>query len=149
MTATWHADGGLLDAYAGGSVDHARAASVEAHLLACPSVGAGWAIGVDLARTEALWAEDRRRRRPAKGPSDRAAAAPARRARAHGPRPRGHPVDPAVVAGRGGGGPRLRGWWPTPSGDRACFPFLIVGALSSRWRAWPPPSGRSSTRRTR
>jgi predicted outer membrane lipoprotein len=69
MTATWHADGGLLDAYADGSVDHARAASVEAHLLACPECRRRVGKRVDAARTEALWTEivddvDRPRVRP-------------------------------------------------------------------------------------
>lgn len=39
MTAntTWHADAELLAGYVGGTLGRARAASVEAHLVACPS----------------------------------------------------------------------------------------------------------------
>jgi hypothetical protein len=33
---TWHADRALLARYAGGSIDEARALSIEAHLLRCP-----------------------------------------------------------------------------------------------------------------
>lgn len=35
MTGTWHVDAAQLDGYLGQRVDHAVAASVEAHLLAC------------------------------------------------------------------------------------------------------------------
>jgi hypothetical protein len=57
MTATWHTDGGLLDAYADGSVDHARAASVEAHLLACADCRRLVGDRVDPARGDAVWTE--------------------------------------------------------------------------------------------
>jgi len=66
----WHADDALLDRYAAGSLDMARAASVEAHLVACAACREAVGARVDCGRLGAIWAEivntvDAPRRRPA------------------------------------------------------------------------------------
>jgi len=53
---TWHADPGQLHGYARGELDPARAASVEAHLLACPACRAGVATAVPRERLDRIWA---------------------------------------------------------------------------------------------
>lgn len=53
---TWHADTKLLEHYASGELPLADAASVEAHLLACPRCRAGLASKVDAPRLTAAWA---------------------------------------------------------------------------------------------
>ena len=53
---TWHADDQLLDRYAAGTVDPARAASLEAHLMACAICRAGLATTVDQDRLGSSWA---------------------------------------------------------------------------------------------
>jgi putative zinc finger protein len=52
---TWHADAAQLAGYAGGELDPARAASVEAHLLDCPACQAGVAGAVPRDRLERIW----------------------------------------------------------------------------------------------
>jgi len=52
---TWHADPHQLAGYAGGELDPARAASVEAHLLPCPTCRAEVAAGVPRERLDRIW----------------------------------------------------------------------------------------------
>lgn len=54
---SWHADAAELDRYASGSIDHAGASSVEAHLLACASCRRQLAGVVDPQRLARGWAE--------------------------------------------------------------------------------------------
>ncbi|MBW3651971.1 MAG: zf-HC2 domain-containing protein [Actinobacteria bacterium] len=54
---TWHADATLLDRYASGEIDHARASSLEAHLLACAECRTAVAGRVDNDRLAATWHE--------------------------------------------------------------------------------------------
>ena len=54
---TWHADASLLARYAAGSIDDARASSVEAHLVACADCRQAVATTVDTTRLDAIWAE--------------------------------------------------------------------------------------------
>lgn len=51
----WHADDRLLTRYAAGDTDHALAASVEAHLLACSRCRAAIATFVESERLDAGW----------------------------------------------------------------------------------------------
>jgi hypothetical protein len=52
---TWHADPTQLAGYSRGDLDPARAASVEAHLLACPACRAGLAAAVPRERLDRIW----------------------------------------------------------------------------------------------
>jgi hypothetical protein len=52
---TWHADPTQLAGYSRGDLDPARAASVEAHLLACPACLAGLTGAVPTERLERIW----------------------------------------------------------------------------------------------
>jgi hypothetical protein len=66
---SWHVDGTLVSAYADGSLDHARAASVEAHVVSCAQCRGLIATVSDRARLDAVWTEvrdgmDRPRPRP-------------------------------------------------------------------------------------
>src|SRR5438128_6110673 len=54
---SWHADASLLARYAAGSIDDARASSVEAHLVACADCRQAVATTVDTTRLDAIWAE--------------------------------------------------------------------------------------------
>jgi hypothetical protein len=57
----WHADAELLDHYAAGTIDPARAFSLEAHLLSCAACRAAAAAAVPGERVAATWSgiEDR------------------------------------------------------------------------------------------
>jgi len=57
MTTTWHADDDLLAGYADGTIDDARAYSLEAHLLACDPCRAALAAHTDTAALERMWTE--------------------------------------------------------------------------------------------
>ena len=57
MTTTWHADDDLLAGYAGGTIDDARAYSLEAHLLACDPCRVALAARADTAALERMWTE--------------------------------------------------------------------------------------------
>jgi hypothetical protein len=57
MTRTWHADQTLLDGYAGGSLDDARALSLEAHVLACGACREALSSRADRASLDRMWAE--------------------------------------------------------------------------------------------
>jgi len=52
---TWHAEPDLLDRYARGDIDHARACSLEAHLLECARCRLALAPAVDTGRLEDSW----------------------------------------------------------------------------------------------
>ncbi|MBA2389953.1 MAG: zf-HC2 domain-containing protein [Geodermatophilaceae bacterium] len=52
---TWHADHDLLAAYCEDRLDHARASSVEAHLIGCAACRADVAAGQDTARLDRVW----------------------------------------------------------------------------------------------
>ncbi|MEU8614771.1 zf-HC2 domain-containing protein [Actinoplanes sp. NPDC048791] len=54
---TWHADGELLSAYAGGRLDLARTASVEQHLLECGRCRTGVAVVADRQLLDRVWAD--------------------------------------------------------------------------------------------
>lgn len=56
---TWHVDESLLRRYAGGRIDQARAASVEAHVIACDECRRRVAGLVDPQRTDRIWQEVR------------------------------------------------------------------------------------------
>jgi len=65
---SWHVDNSLLQRYIAADLDDVRAASIEAHVIACPECRARLATGVDPARVERVWHEvrdsiDRPRRR--------------------------------------------------------------------------------------
>jgi len=65
---SWHVDNSLLERYIAADLDDVRAASIEAHVIACPECRARLATGVDPARVERVWHEvrdsiDRPRRR--------------------------------------------------------------------------------------
>ncbi len=69
---SWHADTRLLDHYAAGSLASADAASLEAHLLACPQCRQGLAPRVDPRRLAATWtAIDAALDAPRPGPVER------------------------------------------------------------------------------
>ena len=53
----WHADSELLDHYAAGTIDAARAFSLEAHLLACAGCRAAVAAAVPAERLTASWSD--------------------------------------------------------------------------------------------
>ncbi len=57
MTTTWHADEAMLAAYADGTIDDARASSIEAHLLACDACRVAVAVDADHAWLERMWVE--------------------------------------------------------------------------------------------
>jgi hypothetical protein len=66
---SWHVDNRLLERYIAADLDDVRAASIEAHVIACPECRARLATGVDPARVERVWHEvrdsiDKPRRRP-------------------------------------------------------------------------------------
>ena len=54
---SWHADDALLEHYAAGTLDDARAFSLETHLLACDECRARTAPLADHARVETVWAD--------------------------------------------------------------------------------------------
>ncbi len=54
---TWHADTSLLTAYSGGTIDDARAYSLEAHILACETCRTALATTADRGRLDRMWAE--------------------------------------------------------------------------------------------
>jgi len=56
---SWHVDRSLLERYITADLDDVRAASIEAHVIACPECRARLATGVDLARVERVWHEVR------------------------------------------------------------------------------------------
>lgn len=69
---TWHADAALLDRYACGDIDQARASSVEAHLLNCAHCRGAVAARVPPDRLEAGWlAMERVLDAPRPGPVER------------------------------------------------------------------------------
>lgn len=53
----WHVDSSLLERYISADLDDVRAASIEAHVIACPECRARLATGVDPARIERVWRE--------------------------------------------------------------------------------------------
>ena len=53
----WHADTAELERYAAGSIDHVRASSVEAHLVACALCRRRTATYVDTERLARTWAD--------------------------------------------------------------------------------------------
>jgi hypothetical protein len=53
---SWHADAALLEAYAHGRIDDARAGSVEAHALACAACRGGLAAWVPRGPLDRSWA---------------------------------------------------------------------------------------------
>lgn len=55
MTTVWHAETTTLTAYAEARLDPAGAASVEAHLLTCPTCRAAYAATMDHADLAAIW----------------------------------------------------------------------------------------------
>ncbi len=57
MMSDWHADEALLARYAADELDDARAYSVEAHLMACPTCRNVLAPMADTSRIDAMWAE--------------------------------------------------------------------------------------------
>jgi hypothetical protein len=57
---SWHADGKVLERYAGGNVDAATAVSLEAHLVACPACRDAALSHLDPAPLERIWNEVRR-----------------------------------------------------------------------------------------
>lgn len=52
---TWHAAPDLLDRYARGDIDHARACSLEAHLLECAQCRQAVGPSVDAGRLDSSW----------------------------------------------------------------------------------------------
>ena len=52
---SWHADTELLEQYASGEIDFARASSLEAHLLGCASCRHAAAAAVAPARMDVIW----------------------------------------------------------------------------------------------
>lgn len=57
MTGTWHADRGMLDGYAQGSLDDARALSLEAHVVACAACREALSSRADRPSLDRMWAE--------------------------------------------------------------------------------------------
>jgi hypothetical protein len=57
MTTSWHADDGLLGAYAEGRLDAARAASVEQHLTDCAVCRSAIAPHADATLLDRVWAD--------------------------------------------------------------------------------------------
>jgi hypothetical protein len=55
----WHVDNNLLDRYIASDLDDVRAASIEAHVIACSECRARLARGVGPARIERVWHEIR------------------------------------------------------------------------------------------
>jgi hypothetical protein len=69
---TWHIEPKLLEAYAKGWVDDARAFSIEAHMGSCSTCRAGVARHVDMARLDDVWMRiNDAVGRPARGPVER------------------------------------------------------------------------------
>lgn len=57
MSEVWHADTGDIARYSAGAIDDTRAASIEAHLVACAQCREQVAGAADQSRLNATWAE--------------------------------------------------------------------------------------------
>jgi hypothetical protein len=56
---SWHVDNSLMERYFASELDDARAASIEAHVIACPECRTRIARGVETARVDHIWREVR------------------------------------------------------------------------------------------